>query len=208
MLTDRLDGTAVTVADPFSILLTDGRIYNSHNLKPVGRSPLGGFPRNRERPCGGPGARQRVDANSRVETARSSQVVADPAGRRALCAASGDDHSRGSRFADQRVELIDLPLDGAAVTGFVQGSQLWRGICFLDLKTHSPRAVSRMAGDGWSSGLCRCGRADHYVFQRDRSGQAGADAAGLSRLHRAGAGHPYRTFLHYNSWYDWGTSHV
>ena len=34
---DRLHETEVTVADPFSILLTDGRIYNSRNLSPVGK---------------------------------------------------------------------------------------------------------------------------------------------------------------------------
>ena len=205
---DRLHETEVTVADPFSILLTDGRIYNSRNLSPVGKM-------------------EKRALEPRSDTARAADRLPGEAVEAALASSDGAIEVKwslilldGAQYVRQlvtvkavsgdvpisRVELIDLPLAGAAVTGSVQGSPIVAGNMFVG--SEDPLSKSRVTNGRATAWVerdlpLRAGQSITYssVIGVARTGQMRRDFLAYVEQERA---HPYRTFLHYNSWYDLG----
>ncbi len=105
-----------------------------------------------------------------------------------------------------RVELIDLPMKGAYVSGSVQGSPIIARNLFLGFE--HPMSKSKVTNDRATAWVdrdlpLRAGQSITYssVIGVARSGQMRRDFLAYLEQERA---HPYRTFLHYNSWYDLG----
>lgn len=104
------------------------------------------------------------------------------------------------------VRLFDFHLPGAYVAGKVPGSPMVAGTFFLGFE--SPLAVSAVQNERATSILTRtlplgAGHAIAYssVIGVAAPGQLRRDFLAYLEAERA---HPYRTFLHYNSWYDLG----
>jgi hypothetical protein len=136
--------------------------------------------------------------------------------RAAWCAILRD----GSHYIRQEVELssmkeslpitavtmLDLRVAGAAVAGSVDGSPVTSGTWFLGFE--HPLSQSAVANDRLRCALARQlplkhGRSASYssVIGTTAPGQLRRDFLRYIERERA---HPYRTFLHYNSWYDLG----
>ena len=104
------------------------------------------------------------------------------------------------------VTLIDLPVPGAAVAGSVKGSPVTAGSWFFALE--HPLSLSASG-----AGRIRCTLPRELPLKAERTmtcscvkgttgdGQLRRDFQGYVERERA---HPYRPFLHYNSWYDLG----
>jgi len=112
----------------------------------------------------------------------------------------------GGDLPISRVELVDLPLAGAAVFGTVAGSPIVAGNLFVGFE--DPLSKSRVTQGRATAWVerdlpLRAGQAIMYssVIGVARAGQMRRDFLAYLELERA---HPYRTFLHYNSWYDLG----
>ena len=114
--------------------------------------------------------------------------------------------SRKDDLAISRVTMLDLDVNGAEVIGSVKGSPIASGTWFFGFE--HPLSDSSVEASHVSCALQRQlpllhGRTATY------SSVIGATAPGqlrrefLSYVERERA-HPYRTFLHYNSWYDLG----
>ena len=106
----------------------------------------------------------------------------------------------------QRVELLDLPLPGALVSGSVTGSPIVAGNLFAGFE--DPLSQSKVTGERATAWMdrdlpLRAGQSITYsaVIGVARDGQMRRDFLAYLERERA---HPYRTFLHYNSWYDLG----
>jgi hypothetical protein len=105
-----------------------------------------------------------------------------------------------------RIKLIDLPLPGAHVSGSVWGSPIVAGNLFVGFE--HPLSQSKVTGDRARAWMdrdlpLRAGQSITYssVIGVARAGQMRRDFLTYVERERA---HPYRTFLHYNSWYDLG----
>jgi hypothetical protein len=208
VVTDRLHGTELRVAVPFAILLKDGSIYDPSILK------LSGQPAKHE-------LNPRPDASRLAErlhgeefdfplesSDRSLRVVWS------LILLDGSSYLRqlftitalGQGVPIDRVELIDLSLPGAHVSGSVAGSPIVDGNLFVGFE--HPLSKSRVTGDRATAWMdrdlpLRAGQSITYssVIGIARAGQMRRDFLTYVERERA---HPYRTFLHYNSWYDLG----
>jgi hypothetical protein len=208
IVTNRLDGTKVPIAKPFSILLKNGTIYDAENLISIG-------------------AMEKREIEPRTDTSRAADKLH---GEQLLQLLESSDHALqvtwsvilldGSNYLRQqltitasgadvpisRVELIDLTLQGAAVSGSVQGSPIVAGNIFLGLEDPlSKGKVTRDRATAWVERdlPLRAGQSITYssVIGVARPGQMRRDFLAYVEQERA---HPYRTFLHYNSWYDLG----
>jgi len=109
-------------------------------------------------------------------------------------------------FALAQVVLIDALVPAAVVSGNVKGSPVTAGTWFLGFE--HPLSECRVRADRASCWLSRelplqAGRSVTYssVIGVTHTGQLRRDFLNYVELERA---HPYRTFLHYNSWYDLG----
>ena len=112
----------------------------------------------------------------------------------------------GQDVAIRRVQLIDLQLSDAHVSGSVDGSPIVAGHLFLGFE--HPLSKSRVTGSRATAWIDRdlplhAGQSVTYssVIGVARDGQMRRDFLAYLEQERA---HPYRTFLHYNSWYDLG----
>jgi hypothetical protein len=112
----------------------------------------------------------------------------------------------GKDLLISNVRLVDLTIAGIRVCGAVKGSPIVAGNLFWGFE--HPLSESRASGDRaiaqiWRELPLKTGQSVTY------SSVAGVTAPGqlrrgfLAYLERERA-HPYRTFLHYNSWYDIG----
>ena len=104
------------------------------------------------------------------------------------------------------VELIDLHAPGVRVEGTVKGSPLVAGNFFLGFE--SPLSESSVVGDRGVSELERgvplgAGQSVTYSAVIGIAPAGQMRRAFLAYLERERT-HPYRTFLHYNSWFDIG----
>ena len=109
-------------------------------------------------------------------------------------------------LAIRRIELVDATLPGAQVVGSVKGSPIVFGDLFLGFE--HPLSDSKVTNDRATASIDRqlplkAGQSVTYssVIGVAHTGQMRRDF--LSYIERERA-HPYRTFLHYNSWYDLG----
>ncbi|HVQ37305.1 MAG TPA: hypothetical protein VMS31_07225 [Pyrinomonadaceae bacterium] len=112
----------------------------------------------------------------------------------------------GSDLPVSEIRLLEVQLDGARVAGTVNGSPVVAGNMFLGFE--HPLSVSKVEGNRARSSLTRelplrAGTKVSYssVIGVAREGQLRRDFLAYLEHERA---HPYRPFLHYNSWYDIG----
>jgi hypothetical protein len=109
-------------------------------------------------------------------------------------------------YALAQIVLIDMAMPGAEVSGHVKGSPVTAGTWFLGFE--HPLSDCRTRDGRASCWLSRelplqTGQSVTYsaVIGAAHPGQMRRDFLNYVELERA---HPYRTFLHYNSWYDLG----
>lgn len=110
------------------------------------------------------------------------------------------------RLPITEVALLDLAVEGAEVSGAVKGSPVTSGTWFFGFEHPLSESSAQ-------KGRLRCTLARQLPLEHGRSASyssaIGAAAQGQLRrdflryIERERA-HPYRTFLHYNSWYDLG----
>ena len=112
----------------------------------------------------------------------------------------------GKDLPISRVELVNVPLAQAVVAGSVQGSPIVAGDLYLGFE--HPLSTSKITQGRATAWIERvlplpAGQTVSYssVMGVVRPGQLRRDF--LTYLERERA-HPYRTFLHANSWYDLG----
>jgi len=207
-ITDKLHHTTLPIHAPFAILLKDGSILNPEHLT------LRGQPNRRDLTPQAEASRRSdqlhgVQFDVPFENAdRSLQVTwslvlrDDSAYLRQLLTIAAV--SRDASIS--RVELIRLPLPGARVAGSVNGSPIVAGNLFLGFE--HPLSHSKVTNDRATAWIDRdlplqAGQSITYssVSGVAREGQMRRDFLAYLEKERA---HPYRTFLHYNSWYDLG----
>jgi hypothetical protein len=109
-------------------------------------------------------------------------------------------------FALSQIILIDAAIPGAVVSGHAKGSPVTAGNWFLgfehplsECRVHADRASCWLARELPLQGAQSVSYSS--VIGVTHSGQLRRDFLNYVELERA---HPYRTFLHYNSWYDLG----
>jgi len=114
--------------------------------------------------------------------------------------------SQQQPFALTRIELIDAVIPGAVVSGNVKGSPVTARTWFFGFE--HPLADCRVRSNRASCWLPRelpllAGQSVTYssVIGVAHAEELRRDFLKYVELERA---HPYRTFLHYNSWYDLG----
>jgi len=192
----------------FSLTLGDGTRVDSTRLRIVGEpsaaaiSPRPDASRLAERIAGrqvmvtlrDPGGR--FEATWRAELREGSRYLRQEITLRAL----------GTPLPVREIALVELRAPGAAVTGSVKGSPVTVGDWFTGFE--HPLSTSTTEGGG-----TRCFLARELPLRPEspvsvssvtgiaRPGQMRRDFLAYVERERA---HPYRTFLHYNSWYDIG----
>lgn len=208
VVTDRLHQRKLEIEAPFAIELKDGVRYDARNLV-----------------VSGPPTQTRVRRE-----AKASRLADRIDGQQFDLPLETQDHSLravwsvtlrdGASYLRQtltvtavdrdipikRITLIDLALNDALVRGSVTGSPIVAGDWFLGLE--NPLSQSD-AKDGHAAAWVdrnlplRAGQSITYsaVIGVAHNGQMRRDFLAYLERERA---HPYRTFLHYNSWYDLG----
>jgi hypothetical protein len=208
VVTDRLHGKSIAISSPFALLFEDGTICTPKDLK-ISLEPT---------------------ANKIAPSPNASRMAEGLGGAEIAIPMDNSDHSLhvvwslilsdGSGYLRQfleiraigrdapikRVQLIDLSLSGAHVVGSVNGSPIVAGNLFFGFE--HPLSHSKVTGNRATAWIERdlplqVGQTITYssVVGVARAGQMRRDFLAYLERERA---HPYRTFLHYNSWYDLG----
>jgi len=114
--------------------------------------------------------------------------------------------SVGAELPVREITLVDMHVPGAVVSGTVKGSPVVAGALFFGFE--HPLSQSSVEGDRARCALARelplrpgTTLVASSVVGVARAGQLRRDFLEYIERERA---HPYRTFLHYNSWYDLG----
>jgi hypothetical protein len=207
-VTDKQHKTMLLLSDPFALLLKNGTIYKTRNLQIDGNPQTQALTPN-------PDASRYSD---RLPGQQFNLLLASSDGNLHLTLSAvlrdGSHYIRqfitvtagANDLPISRVQLIDLNLPGAQVVGSVKGSPIVHGNFFLgfehplsDSKVTNARATAWIDRDL----PLKAGQSVTYsdVIGIAQTGQLRRDF--LSYIERERA-HPYRTFLHYNSWYDLG----
>lgn len=208
-LTDKKTGQVVKLgADLFSLVLTNVEIFHSGEFKLIGKPHVASLPVNPE-------------ASRLAERLPGKELVAE------LVSADGNLQVTwhailrdGSRYVRERVEikagknplplkavgLLETPNVTAHATGTVDGSPVADATTFFGVehplsinraemgyvRCFLPRGAAILPGEKFDCSL---------VVGFVRPGQLRRDFLAYLERERA---HPYRPFLHYNSWYDIG----
>lgn len=209
VISDRLHGTDVQIEEPFRILLTDGGILGAATLRMTGEpksvhvAPESNASRAASRI---PGEAVEIGFESRDRAVHVDWSIVLLEGSRYIRQVVNIAAQGQTDVPISRVELIDLKLDGARVAGSVAGSPIVAGNLFLGFE--HPLSKSKVTADRATAWIDRelplkAGQAVTYssVVGVARQGQMRRDFLAYLEMERA---HPYRTFLHYNSWYDLG----
>lgn len=207
-VTDKEHRTPLLLADPFAILLKDGTIYKTGNLRIDGNpkmqalTPDPAASRYSDRLPGEQFTLPLMSSDGNLRIAWSVILRDGSHYIRQFVTATAGTHD----VPISRVQLIDLNLPGARVVGSVKGSPIVHGNFFLGFE--HPLSDSRVSNDRATAWIdrdlpLRAGQSVTYssVIGIVQTGQLRRDF--LSYIERERA-HPYRTFLHYNSWYDLG----
>lgn len=205
---DRIHRTTTEFPAPFCVLLKDGRIYNITNLRLDGAveqkhlKPDPGASRYAYRIPGEEFDLQLASADGQLHL-HWSVVLRDDASyvRQVLTL-----EAAGKDVPIRRVQLLDADLPGATVVGSVKGSPIVAGNLFVGFEhplSHSNVTNGRATAYIDRELPLRAGQSITYslVAGVARTGQMRRDFLAYIERERA---HPYRTFLHYNSWYDLG----
>jgi hypothetical protein len=208
VVTDQMHGTELRVVAPFAILLKDGSIYDASNLKvasqPTKRelTPQPDASRFGDRLHGEEFDFPLESSDHTLRVVWSLILLDGSSYLRQLVTIT----ALGQDVPIDRVELIDLPLPGAHVSGSVAGSPIVAGNLFVGFE--HPLSKSKVTGDRATAWMdrdvpLRAGQSITYssVIGVAHAGQMRRDFLAYVERERS---HPYRTFLHYNSWYDLG----
>lgn len=207
-LTDRLHGVTITEAQPFAVQMQDGRVYLATEMKVEGVVSTRALE-------GNAGAARQAE-RLKGEQVSVPLVTADGAlrARWRVVMRDGGNYVRevvtltavGRDAAIGRLQLLDLSPQGAHVSGTVKGSPVVAGNWFMGLE--NPLAESRVSMGRATAWVDRelplkAGQSITYsaVMGVARAGQMRRDFLAYVERERA---HPYRAFLHYNSWFDMG----
>lgn len=208
-VTDRMHGSDLHFGSPFRILLADGGVFSTGNLTLVGQPtetdivPLPHSPRLADTTAGKMVEVHLEARDHSIEVVWSIVLLDGSNYVRQLVsiAAAGE-----KDLAISRVELVDSELPGARVAGSVSGSPIVAGNLFVGFE--HPLSQSKVTGERATAWIdrdlpLRAGQKVTYssVIGVAREGQMRRDFLAYLERERA---HPYRTFLHYNSWYDLG----
>ena len=209
VVADRMHGTQVRVASPFRILMKDGVVLDITNLelheqaKEINVAPE---PRASRLADTIPGKMLQVQFENSGHSIRVTWSVQLRDGSNYLRQLVSIAAIGGSDAAISRVELVDTRLPDAHVAGSVAGSPIVAGNLFLGFE--HPLSQSKVTGGRVTAWIdrdlpLRAGQTVEYssVIGVMRKGQMRRDFLRYLERERA---HPYRTFLHYNSWYDLG----
>jgi len=206
--TDRLHSRTVQLPAPFAVLLKDGSVYAAADFHTDGQAQRKELTadhdasRFAERVPGVEFDLPLVNADGSLH-ATWSVVLRDGSNylRQVITLTAG-----GQDVAIMRVQLIDARLPGSEVVGSVKGSPIVSGDLFLGFE--HPLSDSKVTRGRATAYIDRelplkAGQAVSYssVIGVARTGQMRRDFLAYIERERA---HPYRTFLHYNSWYDLG----
>ena len=204
----RAPSDLVLNAPAFALVLTDGTTLTSDTFRVVsGPTPHVVSAR-----------REASRLAERMSGRRVAMVLEDASGRvRASWSATLRDGSsyirqevvleaRGAPLPVREIVMVDLPLPGARVNGTVKGSPIVAGTWFTGFE--HPLSASTVDGGRARAVLTRelplrpgAPFTASSVLGVARAGQLRRDFLAYVERERA---HPYRTFLHYNSWYDIG----
>jgi len=202
------NGAVLTVPDDvFTILLGDGEPLRASEMRVVGTprvaaiEPRAGASRLAERL---PGRQVTVQLEDFARRLRVDWRAELRDGSRYIRQELTIQSSKDIRVAE--IVLVDLPAAGAAINGTVKGSPIIVDRWFAS--TEHPLAVNTITGPRVRSSYVRelPLRASttlelSSVIGTTRAGQLRRDFLAYVERERA---HPYRPFLHYNSWYDLG----
>ena len=205
---DKVHHASIALPTPFALLLKSGQIYDPANLEATATPSF-------------------TQLNPQQNASRYAERVSGQEFRITLTDPSGALHTTwtielrdGSSYLRQivtitatekdipiaRVRLIDANLPNAAVIGTVKGSPIVAGDFFLGFE--HPLSDSNVSHGRATAALDRdlplaAGQSVTYssVIGVARTNQLRRDFLAYIERERA---HPYRTFLHYNSWYDIG----
>jgi hypothetical protein len=193
---------------PFSLLLKDGTILDAETLHADGEpemhavTPESNAARASDRLAGWQFSLPLTDAQGRVHLTWS-MILRDGSNyiRQTLTIAAGAED-----LPVIQVKMVDVRESGARVVGSVSGSPIVAGPFFFGFE--DPLSDSKVVEDRATATLyrdlpLRAGQSVTYssVIGTTRPGQLRRDFLYYIERERA---HPYRTFLHYNSWYDLG----
>ncbi len=208
VIEDRLHHTTLALADPFALLMNDGTIYTAQNVAVAAKPsceaimPVESASRFSERL---PGNRCSVVFSDKTGDLQLTWTIVLRDGSnyiRQFLTTTAKKHD----LPLTRVRLIDTQLPSAQVVGSVKGSPIVAGNMFLgfehplsDSKVTAGRAVAAIDREL----PLKTGQSVTYssVIGITHTGQLRRDFLTYIERERA---HPYRTFLHYNSWYDIG----
>ena len=199
---------AITLEEPFSIELRGAGVLRASDMRVTGKASVEQLRPNPEA----------SRASDRLPGAAVHYQLAGPAGRfRAEWAIT---LRQGSHYIRQTltvtagnaplplssVAMIDARARGMALAGTVKGSPLVDGNFFLGFE--SPLAMSSVVGDRGVSELesgvpIAAGQTAQFSSVVGVAPAGQMRRAFLAYIERERA-HPYRTFLHYNSWFDIG----
>lgn len=208
VVTDRVHGQELSIERPFEVLLKDGRTFGVGNLKLAGTADLHELDphpdaaRMAER-LHGEELRVRLETDDHALLVGWTVILLDGSNaiRQVLTLSAAE-----KDVAIERVQLIDFPLTEAHVSGRVDGSPIVAGNLFMGCE--HPLSKSRVTQGRATAWIDRDlplknGQSVSYssVIGVARQGQMRRDFLAYIERERA---HPYRTFLHYNSWYDLG----
>lgn len=207
-ISDKWQGHSLRIDRPFSVLLQDGTIYDAQTLQADGKPEMQALApdpkaaRLSDRLPGWQFSLPLADAQGKVHLTWSV-VLRDGSSylRQTLTISAGEQN-----VPVTQVKLIDVMVLGAHVVGSVSGSPIVAGPLFFGFE--NPLSESRVFQDRATAVLyrelpLRAGQSVTYsaVVGTTRPGQLRRDFLAYIERERA---HPYRTFLHYNSWYDLG----
>ena len=208
VLVDRLHGRTVAIEVPFAVLLKDGTRYGVDDLHLDGAAEVRALKAEPEASrfaerVGGEQVDVPLVSADGVLRVRWSVVLRDGSAyvRQLLTLAAV-----GHDVPIARVEMLDLRLPGAHVVGSVKGSPVLADDLYMGFE--DPLSESNVTRDRATAWIERtlpliAGNSITYssVIGVARTGQMRRDFLAYVERERA---HPYRTFLHYNSWYDLG----
>ncbi len=204
----RLDASRLALPTPFAILMNSGLIYDAANLKLespprlIAQVPQPDAPRLADRTGGKILELELVSDDNQLHLAWSLILLDGTNYIRQTLAI----HAAGQDLPIAQVRLIDLEAAGARVAGIVKGSPIVAGNWFLGFE--DPLSGSNVRNGRATAWIdrelpLRAGQQIRYsaVFGVAENGQMRRAFLAYLETERA---HPYRTFLHYNSWYDLG----
>jgi hypothetical protein len=199
---------SLTLDEPFSIELKGAGVVRASDLRVTGSATV-------ERLTPNPAASRAAD---RLAGVTIHYPLADPSGgfkaEWAITLRQGSHYIRqtltvsagNAQLPLSSVAMIDVRAPGVSVAGSVKGSPLVDGNFFLGFE--SPLAISSVVGDRGVSELdsgvpIAAGQTAEFSSVVGVAPAGQMRRAFLTYIERERA-HPYRSFLHYNSWFDIG----